>query len=134
VSGIETAFFGSLACDAETKTSRNGKPFNDWGGEGDGAQRVNVMAFNGEAIERPAKFEKGARVYVEGTLRLEEWTGQDGAKRHGLSCMAWHCRLAAIGRNRPSKSRPDDKPNAPAPARCNDFHDDPLPSLRWAAP
>jgi len=48
----------------------------------------------------------GARVYVEGILKLDEWTAQDGTKRHGLSVMSWHCRLSQIGRNKP-RSRDD---------------------------
>jgi hypothetical protein len=36
-------------------------------------------------------------------LKLDSWTGSDGKERHGLSVMSWHCRLAAIGRNRPKR-------------------------------
>jgi single-strand DNA-binding protein len=103
---IECAFFGSLGRDAEAKTSRSGKPYlrlNVRVGDGDDAQWISVMAFDEKAIEAADKLVKGARVYVEGSIKLDEWTGQDGAKRHGLSSMSWHCRLAHIGRNRPKR-------------------------------
>jgi len=121
MSAIEAAFFGSLGRDAEQKTSKAGKPYlriNVRVGDGDGAQWVSVMAFDEAAIEAADKLVKGARVYVEGSIKLDEWTGQDGAKRHGLSAMSWHCRLAHIGRNRPkrvngAKSQPSDGSAAP---------------------
>jgi single-stranded DNA-binding protein len=72
-------------------------------GDGDAAQWINAMTFDPEAIAHAVKFVKGARIYLEGTLRLDAWTGADGGQRHGLSAMSWHTRLAAIGRNRPPK-------------------------------
>lgn len=105
-SGIEVAFFGALGRDAESKTSKSGKLYlrlNVRVGDGDDVQWVSVMAFDEKAIAVADKMLKGARVYVEGRISIDEWTGQDGAKRTGLSCMSWHCRLAQIGRNRPSK-------------------------------
>jgi single-stranded DNA-binding protein len=107
---IECAFFGALSRDAEVKTSSKGKSYvrlNVRVGQAD-AQWVNVLCFDQQAIELAGKLTKGAKVYVEGGgLKIDQWTGQDGATRHGLSCMSWHCRLAEIGRNRRSpKSRP----------------------------
>ncbi len=107
MSGIEAAFFGALGRDAESKVSKSGKPYlrlNIRVGDGDGAQWVSVMAFDQNAIDAADKLLKGARVYVEGSLSVTEWSGQDGAKRHGLSMISWHCRLAQIGRNRPRKA------------------------------
>src|SRR5579883_2657717 len=69
-------------------------------GDGDAAQWVSVLAFDAEALAMASRFVQGARVYVEGRISLTEWTGKDGAKRHGLSVMAWHCRLSQIGRNK----------------------------------
>ena len=106
MSGIEAAFFGALARDAESKTAASGKRYlrlNVRVGDGDSAQWVNVTAFDTKAIETAEKLLKGARVYIEGRLSLDEWTAQDGAKRHGLSLMSWHCRLSEIGRNRPKR-------------------------------
>ncbi len=54
---------------------------------------------------------KGTRLYIEGTLKLEEWNDKDGFARHGLSCAAWNCArvgASAIGRNKPKRTgRPD---------------------------
>jgi single-stranded DNA-binding protein len=103
MSGIEAAFFGSLGRDAERKTSKTGKSnlrLNVRVGDGDTAQWVGVTAFDERAIEIADKRMKGARVYGEG--RLSDETGQDGAKRHGISVMSWHCRLSQIGRNKSS--------------------------------
>jgi single-stranded DNA-binding protein len=107
MSGIEAAFFGALGRDAEAKTSKAGKAYlrlNVRVGDGDGVQWVSVMAFDQNAIDAADKLLKGARVYVEGSLSVTEWSGQDGGKRHGLSMMSWHCRLSQIGRNRPKRA------------------------------
>ena len=103
MSGIEAAFFGALGRDAESKTSKSGKPYlrlNIRIGDGDGVQWISVMAFDQNAIDAADKLLKGARVYIEGSLSVTEWSGQDGVKRHGLSVMSWHCRLSQIGRNK----------------------------------
>jgi single-stranded DNA-binding protein len=84
-------------------------------GDGDAAQWVSAMCFDPEAIAVADKMEKGARVYIEGRLTLDEWTAQEGVKRHGLSLMSWHCRLSQIGRNRP---RREDRPKAAATGRA----------------
>ena len=81
---IEVALFGTLGRDCERKTSKNGKPYlrlNVACGEGDATQWVSVTCFDPRAIENAASFIKGARVYVEGTLSLDKWTGQDGTER-----------------------------------------------------
>ena len=74
-------------------------------GDGDGAQWVNVTAFDEKAIEAADKMVKAARVYIEGSIKLDEWTAQDGSKRHGLSVLSRHCRIAAIGHNKPRRQR-----------------------------
>jgi len=105
---IEAACFGVLGSDAERKVSRTDKPYlrmNVRVGDGEGATWISVMAFDRSAVDQAPKFVKGARVYLEGKLTPTEWTAQDGAQRHGLSIMAWHCRLSEIGRNRPRRPR-----------------------------
>jgi single-stranded DNA-binding protein len=107
---IEAAFFGTLGRDAESKVSKSGKPYlriNVRCGDGDGAQWVSAMVFDPQATAAVDTLVKGARVYCEGSLKLEEWTVADGTKRHGLSVMSWHTRLAAIGRNRPKRQSND---------------------------
>jgi single-stranded DNA-binding protein len=112
MSGIEVALFGTLGRDGEAKTSKSGKNYlrlNVRVGEGDASTWVSVMTFDPEAIALAPQFIKGARVYVEGSLKLDAWTGADGGQRHGLSAMSWHTRLAAIGRNRPKRESDDTK-------------------------
>jgi single-stranded DNA-binding protein len=65
---------------------------------------VNVTAFDPGAIEAADNMQRNARLYIEGTIKLDKWTGQDGVDRHGLSVMSWHCRLAAIGKNKPKRN------------------------------
>jgi single-stranded DNA-binding protein len=123
MSAIETAFFGALGGDGEAKTSKAGKHYlrlNVRVGDGDTAQWVSIMVFDAKAIEHADKFVKGARVYVEGKLRCDEWTSAEGAKRHGLSVMSWHCRLAEIGRNKPKRAGNKGQ----SEARPNDFNDE----------
>jgi single-stranded DNA-binding protein len=105
---IESAMFGTLSRDAEVKTSKAGKTYlriNLRVGDGDEAQFVNAMIFDTTAIETADKLTKGAGVYLEGKLSVDEWTGKDGAKRHGISIMSSHCRLAQIGRNKPKREK-----------------------------
>jgi single-stranded DNA-binding protein len=116
---IEVALFGVLGRDAESKVSKSGKPYlrlNIRSGDGDAAQWINAMTFDPDAIALASKFVKGARIYLEGTLRLDAWTGADGVQRHGLSAMSWHTRLAAIGRNRPKRESDDHGSKQPAAA------------------
>jgi single-stranded DNA-binding protein len=106
---IECALFGTLGRDAEAKTSKTGKAYvrlNVRVGDGDAGQWITGTVFDTEAIGAADKLVKGARVYIEGRLTLDEWTAQDGAKRHGLSVMSWHCRLAQIGRNKTKREKP----------------------------
>jgi single-stranded DNA-binding protein len=127
---VEAAFFGTLGRDAETKTSKAGKTYlrlNVRAGDGDTPQWISVMAFDPEAIAAADRMLKGAKVYVEGKISLDEWTGQDGQKRISLSCMSWHCRIAAIGRNKP-KRQSDREVTAPyAPAGSRPAFSDDIP-------
>jgi single-stranded DNA-binding protein len=126
---IECALFGTLGRDGELKTSKTGKQYlrlNVRVGDGDAAQWVSAMVFGDDVAELAQKLTKGCRVYLEGSIKLDEWTAQDGSKRHGLSVMSWHCRLAAIGQNKPKRERDDKKPSTPAPA-VGGFYNDEIP-------
>lgn len=122
---IECAFFGILGRDGERKVSGSGKSYvrlNMRVGDGDAAQWVNVTAFDPKAIEAAGKLVKGARVYIEGRLSLDEWTAQDGTKRHGLSAVSWHCRLSEIGRNKPPRqNKPPSAASGRARAATSDY-------------
>jgi len=131
MSKIEAAFFGALGHDAQLRISKAGKQYLRLSvrvGNGDAAQWINVTSFDPDAIAAADKLVKGSRIYCEGSIRLDQWTGQDGLKRHGLSALSWHSRLAAIGRNRPKHSRGVNL-QKPKSARVNDdaFHSDGIP-------
>jgi single-stranded DNA-binding protein len=129
---IEAAFFGTLGRDAESKTSKNGKPylrFSARDGDGDAAQWITVMYFGQDAGDLAPKMLKGIRIYVEGSLRLDTWE-QDGKPRAGLTVMSFHCRIAAIGRNRPKREKPDQAPNnrkTASPSGDRPFFNDEIP-------
>ena len=106
---IECACFGNLNRDGELKTSRNGKDYlllSITTGREDTAQRVGVLCFDQDALAQNDKFVRGARVYLEGSLKAGIWTDQQGMPRVDLTVLSWHCKLAAIGRNRPRRDNP----------------------------
>jgi single-stranded DNA-binding protein len=126
---IEAAFF-------ESKVSGAGKRYlrvNVRCGSGDNAQWVNTMVF-GDDVALADRLLKGCRVYVEGSIRVDEWTGADGKHRTGLTCMAAHCRLAEIGRSKPENDRAARTSRSSRRSRAADtaaaagtFHDDEIP-------
>jgi single-stranded DNA-binding protein len=137
---IDCAFFGFLAADAETKVSKAGKMWvrlRVGVGKDDDLQWVSVAVF-GQAAEVAAKLKKGDRVYVEGSIKIDTWTGNDGTERHGLSVAAFKIeKTHAIGRNRSEHNARSisvaggaalDQARALATAG-SDYHDDPV--LEW---
>jgi single-stranded DNA-binding protein len=114
---IDCCFYGFLAADAESRTSQAGKPWVRMRvgvGRDDAVQWVSVAVF-GKAAEHAADLTKGDRVYCEGSIKLDEWTGQDGVKRTGLSVAAFKCEQThRIGRAREKRtidhSRDDQQP------------------------
>jgi single-stranded DNA-binding protein len=103
VSDIDAAFFGVLGKDPERKTSQNGKPYVRLSvrvGSGDGAQWVQVLAFN--ELDGLAELTKGDRVYCEGPLSVSAWLDQrDGKAKPNLTVLAWKAEAThRIGRNR----------------------------------
>jgi single-strand DNA-binding protein len=126
---LEAAAFGTLGRDAELKTSSKGKTYlraNIAVSEGEATTWVSAMIFDQAAIDNAAKLVKGARIYIEGRISLNEWTDRDGNQRHGLSIMSWHCRLAQIGRAK--SKRNGSKVSALAPQDAGRAaYDDPIP-------
>jgi len=128
---IEAALFGTLGRDCERKTSKNGRQYlrlNIAVSEGDTTTWVSAMVFDERAIAVADALIKGARVYVEGKLSLNEWTTSDGEKRVGLNIMSWHCRLSQIGRAKVKSEKP--KP-APQAAAAGSAFDDPIDDLAF---
>ena len=118
---IETAFFGVVAKDAEPRVSSAGKPYmriNVRVGDGDSAQWILVTVFGDTVAALRGRAVKGAKLYCEGRLTLENWQGKDGNARHGLAVAAWKCEPPQIGRNR-QRAMPEPA-NDPVP--FNDAH------------
>lgn len=68
-------------------------------------QWVSVAVF-GKAADAAAELKKSDRVYVEGTIKLNTWRGQDGLERHGLSVASFKLEQThQIGRSRPKRER-----------------------------
>ena len=105
---IECAFYGFLARDADARTSQAGKPWVRLSigiGKDDGVHWVNVAVF-GKAAEKAAELKKSDRCYIEGTIKLDSWAGNDGTERHGLSVAAFKCEPThRIGRKRPDQKK-----------------------------
>jgi single-stranded DNA-binding protein len=104
---IDCAFYGFLAADAEPRTSQAGKPWvrlRVGVGKDEAIQWVQVAVF-GKAAEKATELKKADRCYVEGTIKLDSWRGNDGAERHGLSVAAFKCEPThQIGRQRKRKN------------------------------
>jgi single-stranded DNA-binding protein len=127
---IDCAFYGFLAADAESKVSKAGKSWTRLRvgiGKDQDIQWVSVAVF-GKAAEKAGELCKGDRVYVEGSIKLESWHGQDGAERHGLSVAAFKCdRTHQIGRNKPRHQNDHDERQQRSAATTDNFHSDPIP-------
>jgi single-strand DNA-binding protein len=102
---IEAAFIGRVGTEPELKTSQAGKPWtaiNVAVGKDGETQWVRVAAFGETAEHLIGRVVKGDRIYVEGDLRLNQWTDREGKPRSGLSVAARKVeKLGDIGRNRP---------------------------------
>jgi single-stranded DNA-binding protein len=128
---IDCAFYGFLAADAEPRTSQSGKPWirlRVGVGKDDTVQWVQVAVF-GKAAEGAADLKKSDRCYIEGTIKLDTWTGNDGTERHGLNVAAFKCEQThRIGRNKPNRKKKNDKFESMSAATSNGAaFDDPIP-------
>ena len=105
---IDCAMHGFVAADAERRTSTAGKVWTRLRvgvGKDDDVQWVSVAVF-GKHAEAAAELKKLDRIYVEGTIKLDHWTGSDGLERHGLSVAAWHIQKThLICRAKPQRER-----------------------------
>jgi single-strand DNA-binding protein len=112
---IDAAFSGFLAAEPDSRTSQAGKPWvrlRVGVGQGDDIQWISVACF-GKNADLAGALHKGDRVYAEGTIRLDKWTGADGVERSGLDVRAVrlvHTHL--IGRAKPPPPA-DDRRSAP---------------------
>jgi single-stranded DNA-binding protein len=108
MSAIEVAFLGTLVKVSPAKTSATGKRYQRLSlrvGDGDNVLWVNTTIF-GDLIDEIAEHAvKGAALYTEGRLSLDNWTAPDGTPRSGLSVAAWKCRPPEIGRRKAPKAK-----------------------------
>jgi single-stranded DNA-binding protein len=59
----------------------------------------------GESVDAMAAVEQGDKVYVEGTISLNEWTAAGGEKKHGLSVSSWRAGPQRIGKHRVARPK-----------------------------
>jgi len=98
---IDVAFTAAIIKGPEHKIGKSGKPYI-WmlcrDGHGEQAQFISVMVF-GRSVDALAAVGQGDKVYVEGTISLNEWTA-GGEKKHGLSVSSWRAGPQRIGKHR----------------------------------
>jgi single-stranded DNA-binding protein len=124
---IDCAFFGFLTADAESRTSQAGKLWvrlRVGVGKDDAVQWVSVAVF-GKAAVSAGNLKKADRCYIEGTIKLDSWRGNDGVERNGLSVAAFRCEHThRIGRNRSKRKSSDEQPNGQVTAAGGDLDDE----------
>lgn len=124
---IEAAFSARAASTAELKTSKSGKPWCAFGAAvSNGADTsdvtwVRVSVFGDLAQQVSEKLQKGDKLYCEGRLTLQTYTGRDGVERTGLQLAAHH-----VTRMGPKANKPERRKQAP--------HDAAGAERDWQAP
>lgn len=116
---IEAACVGRLTNDIAVRTSQGGKRFASVAiavGNGDATQWLRVALFGDKAGQAAGEVKRDDLVYVEGRLRLENWTARDGTARTSLAISASRFEASTIGRRRPAKPRASSPRPAAAPA------------------
>lgn len=105
---IEAAFNGTVANDPQIRTSKAGKPWMSVGitvGNGDDRQYVQAAVFGDLAKSLDGKLTKGAKVYAEGHLRLNEYE-KDGVKKSSLNMACTRLdRTHMIGKQSPERQK-----------------------------
>jgi len=110
MNGIHVAAEGRISADPELKLTSTGKSVLQFSipvseNHPDGTVEttwLRVTLWDDRANQCSGTLKKGDEVYIEGKLKLSEWTTQDGLRRSGLSVSAWTCEvLGAIGHRAP---------------------------------
>jgi single-strand DNA-binding protein len=115
MNGIATAFQGRVGSEPELKFTPAAKALlsfsvavtqNRGGGDGAETQWIKVAAWEQTAETLADALHKGDEVYIEGSLKLSEWSGQDGERHTGLNVNAWKVEvLGKIGKRSYPASR-----------------------------
>jgi single-stranded DNA-binding protein len=105
---IECAFVGTVVREPKRRVSAKGNPWMSFlcrVGNGDGASWTQVSVF-GECVEGLADLHDGSRVYVEGSIAMNEWTSSSGEKKHGLAVSSFKAEIVGrIGRQKPKAGK-----------------------------
>lgn len=118
---------GTAVCDFGIAVNRS---FKTQGGEQkDEVLFVDVTAFGKQAETISEYLQKGRSIFVEGRLKLDQWTGQDGQKRSRMNVVLERFQFMdsrqggggqgggerrAAPQSRPQQT-PGQKPQAPSP-------------------
>jgi single-stranded DNA-binding protein len=95
---IECAFVGTVVKEPKRRVSQRG---NAWVsflcrvGNGDAASWAQVSVF-GDCVDGLAGLHDGSKVYVEGSIALNEWTSSSGDRKHGLAVSSFKAEI--VGR------------------------------------
>jgi single-strand DNA-binding protein len=114
MNGIHVALQGRLPRDADPlKYLPNGNALVGFSVAVEDAKRsadapsdwCKITIWGQQAEQLGDRLVKGTEVYIEGRLKLEQWTGQNGTQRSALAVSAWKCEvLGAIGKRAPRDS------------------------------
>lgn len=92
----------------------------------------------GKLADRAEQLRKGQQIFVEGHLKLDQWTGQDGQKRSKITVVVDNFQflepradgaMGEGGASMPQRSAAPARRPTPAPAPMNGGYDDPGPDL-----
>lgn len=131
---------GHLGRDPELRYTGSGTPVCSFSvavsrrrGSRDGEQQDETEWFRVTAWDRLAEIcanylTKGQQVYIEGPIKLERWTGQDGQERSNLAVTAYQMQMLGSRRDQGMSGTGDAPEEAGAPAEAEEQIDpDDLP-------
>jgi single-strand DNA-binding protein len=108
MNGIHVATIGRVSSEPELKYTATAKAVlnfsvgvfeNRPNGDGAEATWLRVACWEQLAEDLAERLHKGDEVYLEGRLKLNTWTAQDGTERTNLNVSAWKVEpLGHIGR------------------------------------
>ena len=126
---------GNLTRDPEMRYTPNGLPVVDLGlainrvyRAGEGQERKEdtcfvELTFFGKQAETAGKYlKKGRPVFIEGRLKFDSWTAQDGGKRSKLSVVV--DRFQFLGTRPEGGPGPSPAPGSPAAGEVPEAEDD----------
>lgn len=105
--GIEAHFTCRLSKDAESRTTKTGKPMvllSTVVSDGDADTWVSILAFEDQA-EQVAALPKGTEVYARGKIKAGLYRPEGGEPRVSLTLLATHVEPLVLER-KPRKPRP----------------------------